>query len=144
MLGRRQFRCAVRPLLAFRALCEIALERPGARAVTRVDTDRTRVGWGRRPDPATRRIRSPKPRGGPTLPVREQLEPIWEDIRAELRRQAPDFKFHIWRDPLDLAGIEGSTLFVRAPEHIRSWVAERYLPLLREAAASSWRPGARV
>ena len=60
---------------------------------------------------------------------------IWDDIRAELRRQTPDFKFHIWLDPLELAGIRGHTLYVRAPEHIRTSVAERYLPLLRRAAA---------
>ena len=64
----------------------------------------------------------------------EQLEPIWEGIRDELRREAPDFQFHIWLEPLELAGAEGSTLYVRAPEHIRTWVAERYVPLLRHAA----------
>jgi chromosomal replication initiator protein len=56
-------------------------------------------------------------------------------MRDELRRQTPDFKFHIWLEPLELAGMDGHTLFVRAPEHIRSWVGDRYLPLLRSAAA---------
>ena len=56
-------------------------------------------------------------------------------MRDELRRQTPDFKFHIWLEPLELAGMDGNRLFVRAPEHIRSWVGERYLPLLRSAAA---------
>ncbi|HEX2233208.1 MAG TPA: chromosomal replication initiator protein DnaA [Thermoleophilaceae bacterium] len=65
----------------------------------------------------------------------DQLEPIWREMRDELRRQTPDFKFHIWLEPLELAGMDGNTLFVRAPEHIRSWVGERYLPLLRRAAA---------
>jgi chromosomal replication initiator protein len=67
--------------------------------------------------------------------MREQLEPIWNEIREELRQEIPDFKFHIWLEPLDLAAIEGGTLFIRAPEHIRTWVGERYLPLLRAAAA---------
>jgi chromosomal replication initiator protein len=66
--------------------------------------------------------------------VPEQLEPIWREMRDELRRQTPDFKFHIWLEPLELAGMDGHTVFVRAPEHIRSWVGERYLPLLRRAA----------
>jgi chromosomal replication initiator protein len=65
--------------------------------------------------------------------VREQLEPVWNRVRAELRREVPDFKFHIWLEPLDLAAIEGNTVFVRAPEHIRGWVCERYLPVLRAA-----------
>jgi chromosomal replication initiator protein len=60
---------------------------------------------------------------------------IWDDIRDELRRETPDFKFHIWLEPLQLAAVRGSTVYVRAPEHIRTSVAERYLPLLRRAAA---------
>jgi chromosomal replication initiator protein len=67
--------------------------------------------------------------------VPEQLESIWESITVELRREAPDFKFHIWLGPLRPAAIRGRTLFVKAPEHIRAWVSERYLPLLRDAAS---------
>ncbi len=64
-----------------------------------------------------------------------QLDQLWDDIRDELRRETPPFKFHIWLEPLELAGVSGKTLYVRAPEHIRTSVAERYLPLLRRAAA---------
>jgi chromosomal replication initiator protein len=67
--------------------------------------------------------------------VPAQPEEIWDDIRDELRRETPDFKFHIWLEPLQLAAVRGSTVYVRAPEHIRTSVAERYLPLLRRAAA---------
>jgi chromosomal replication initiator protein len=66
--------------------------------------------------------------------VPAQLDQLWDDIRDELRRETPDFKFHIWIEPLSLAGVRGKTLYVRAPEHIRTSVAERYLPLLRRAA----------
>ena len=48
----------------------------------------------------------------------------------------PDFKFHIWLSPLELAAVEGRTLSIRAPEHIRTSVGERYLPLLRRAAGA--------
>ena len=65
-----------------------------------------------------------------------QPDEIWDDIRGELRKETPDFKFHIWIDPLELAGVHGLTVYVRAPEHIRMSVAERYLPLLRRAAAA--------
>ena len=64
------------------------------------------------------------------------LDEIWDDIREELRRETPDFKFHIWLEPLQLAAVRGNTVYVRAPEHIRTSVAERYLPLLRRAAAA--------
>ena len=64
------------------------------------------------------------------------LNQLWESIRTELRRETPDFKFHIWIEPLELAAVREHTLFVRAPDHIRTSVAERYLPLLRRAAAN--------
>ena len=67
-----------------------------------------------------------------------QPDEIWDDIRDELRRETPDFKFHIWLEPLELAAVRGSTVYVRAPEHIRTSVAERYLPLLRRAAATRY------
>ena len=65
-----------------------------------------------------------------------QPDEIWDDIRDELRRETPEFKFHIWLEPLQLAAVRGSTVYIRAPEHIRTSVAERYLPLLRRAAAA--------
>jgi chromosomal replication initiator protein len=68
--------------------------------------------------------------------VPAQLDELWDDIRRELRRETPDFKFHIWLEPLKLAGIHGHTLYVHAPDHIRTSVTERYLPLLRRAAAA--------
>jgi chromosomal replication initiator protein len=67
--------------------------------------------------------------------VSASLAQIWDDIRDQLRSETPDFKFQIWIEPLELAGVRGNTLYVRAPEHIRTSVAERYLPLLRRAAA---------
>ena len=70
--------------------------------------------------------------------MREQVEPIWERIRDELRREVPDFKFHMWVEPLELAAVQQHTLFVRAPDHIRTWVRDRYLPLVRTAAARAF------
>jgi len=76
--------------------------------------------------------------------VREQLDPIWDRIRDELRRDVADFKFHIWLDPLELAGVEGRTLYVRAPDHIRTWVCDRYLSVLSAAATRGFRSDAVV
>ena len=39
------------------------------------------------------------------MPV--QLDQLWDDIRAELRSETPDFKFHIWIEPLELAALRG-------------------------------------
>jgi chromosomal replication initiator protein len=89
------------------------------------------------------------------LAVPAELENTWDLVRAELRRQVPDFKFHIWLEPLELAHVQGWTLYIRAPEHIRTSVTERYLPLVRRTAertfheqasveivAADWRPSA--
>jgi len=76
--------------------------------------------------------------------VPEELERIWNAVREELRGEAPDFQFHIWLEPLELAGIDGRTLYVRAPEHIRTWVGERYLPLVRSAAVRGFHEHATV
>jgi chromosomal replication initiator protein len=73
-----------------------------------------------------------------------QLDQIWDEIREELRRETPDFKFHIWLAPLELAAVRGRTLYVRAPDHIRTSVSERYLPLLRRAAVARFDRGALI
>ena len=62
-----------------------------------------------------------------------QLDQLWDEIREDLRRETPDFKFQIWLEPLEPAGLEANILYVRAPDHIRTSVRERYLPLLRQA-----------
>jgi chromosomal replication initiator protein len=64
-----------------------------------------------------------------------QPDQLWDDIREALRRETTDFKFQIWLEPLELAALRGHALYVRAPEHIRTSVAERYVPLLRRVAS---------
>jgi chromosomal replication initiator protein len=76
--------------------------------------------------------------------VSAEPDQTWDAVRAELRRRAPEVKFRTWLEPLELAGVKGGVLYVRAPEHIRSWVGERYLPLVREAAATVVGTGASV
>jgi chromosomal replication initiator protein len=76
--------------------------------------------------------------------VPEQLVPIWQRITSDLRREVPDFQFHIWLEPLEPVAVVGGTLHLRAPEHIRTWVGERYLPLLRASAERVLGPSAGV
>jgi len=65
--------------------------------------------------------------------VPDELETIWDAVRRELRRDVTDFTYHLWLEPLEPAGCDGGTLYVRAPEHIRSWVRDRYTTVLRDA-----------
>ena len=76
--------------------------------------------------------------------MREELASTWSKVRDELRQDVPDFKFHMWLEPLELAGVEGQTLYVRAPEHLRTWVRDRYLPAIRLAAGRALGPQAVV
>lgn len=64
----------------------------------------------------------------------QQLNATWERVRQQLRREVTDFTFHLWLDPLELAHNTQTRLFVRAPDHIRGWVRERYLHLLTVSA----------
>jgi chromosomal replication initiator protein len=59
-----------------------------------------------------------------------------------MRSAVPDVTFHIWLDPLELAEVRGTVLYVRAPDHIRTWVRDRYLSTVSDAARSGFRPDA--
>jgi len=65
-------------------------------------------------------------------------------VREELRRDVPDFKFHIWVEPLKLVSVRGTALSVSAPDHVRTWVRDRYLPLVIAAAQRGFHPQATV
>ena len=82
-----------------------------------------------------------------------ELVAVWDAVQRELRAEVTEVTFHIWLRPLTPAALLGGTLFVTAPEHIRSWVQERFGPMLRKAAGrggvrgveivdSDWRPPA--
>ncbi len=78
------------------------------------------------------------------LPEREELGLIWNRVREELRADVADFTFHIWLDPLRLAAVRDTAVFVRAPDHIRSWVRDRYSNQLQVAVRRGYRPDATV
>src|SRR3954466_15014252 len=67
-------------------------------------------------------------------PPQNELDSIWDAVQRELRSEVTEVTFHIWLQPLEPAALLGGTLFVRAPEHIRTWVEERFRPLLAVAA----------
>lgn len=71
----------------------------------------------------------------PVMPAAPADSETWEPIRAELERSVPDFKFHIWIEPLELVGRERGVLYVRAADHIRTWVRDRYSHLIAEVAS---------
>lgn len=45
----------------------------------------------------------------------------------------PESTFGMWLSPLQLVGADESTLFLTAPDGIRTWLERRYSALIREA-----------
>ncbi len=65
-------------------------------------------------------------------------------MREELRADVADFTFHIWLEPLQLAAVRDTVVFVCAPDHIRTWVRDRYASQLQAAVRRGYRPDATV
>ncbi len=63
----------------------------------------------------------------------QNLDALWEDVQRRLRSAVPESTFKIWLEPLRAVGAQGATLYLTAPDGIRSWVERRYTSLLREA-----------
>ena len=67
-------------------------------------------------------------------PPSGELASVWDAVQRALRSEVTEVTFHIWLQPLEPAALLGGTLYVRAPDHIRTWVEERFRPLLAAAA----------
>jgi len=63
----------------------------------------------------------------------QNVDALWEEVRQRLRSAVPRSTFDIWLAPLRPVGAQDVTLYLTAPEGIRTWVERRYSPLLREA-----------
>jgi hypothetical protein len=102
--------------------------------------------------PHAKRKRQPNPaaffrtdRGGdlvrPALPADADG---WAPIAGVLRQEIDDDKFDAYLAPLQLVAEQGDTLYVRAPDHARTWVRDRYLGLVNDAAREVRGPAAVV
>ena len=60
----------------------------------------------------------------------QDLDALWEDVQRRLRLAVPESTFKIWLEPLRAVGIQGTTLYLAAPDGIQTWVERRYAPLL--------------
>jgi chromosomal replication initiator protein len=67
-------------------------------------------------------------------PDLHHLGRAWGAVSAAARRELSEVTYHVWLAPLEPAAITDGVLYVRAPDTIRTWVSERYAPLLRDAA----------
>jgi chromosomal replication initiator protein len=64
----------------------------------------------------------------------DDLSEVWDAVVGAARSELTDATFHIWIEPLEPAGRAGDVLYVRAPDHIRTWVEDRFAGVLGRAA----------
>ena len=58
---------------------------------------------------------------------------LWRRVREQLESALPSSTFRLWLDPLRVVSVQGSTLFVAAPQAVRAWVERRYADQVRAA-----------
>jgi chromosomal replication initiator protein len=62
---------------------------------------------------------------------RQSLDAIWLEIQGQLRESVPDSTFKLWLEPIQAVGAQGKTLYLAAPDGIRTWVERRYSSLIK-------------
>ncbi len=77
-------------------------------------------------------MRPPDPHDIPTDPAQ-----VWELADRRLQSSVPDSTYRLWLEPISVVGAHGETLYLRAPDTIRSWVERRYASLITDAVASA-------
>ncbi|MDX6626373.1 MAG: chromosomal replication initiator protein [Solirubrobacterales bacterium] len=75
---------------------------------------------------------------------RHELDALWQATQDRLRASVPESTFRLWLEPLKATGADGETLYLSAPEGIRTWAERRYAALIAEALADSGTPLRRV
>jgi len=63
----------------------------------------------------------------------DELTMLWRQVRNELAAALPGSTFKLWIDPVRAVSTQGSTLYLSAPDAIRSWVERRYAGHLTSA-----------
>jgi chromosomal replication initiator protein len=69
------------------------------------------------------------------------LDRAWNAIVVEAQRRIADPAWTTWLSVLRPVGLEQGVLEVHAPDHARSWVSSRLVPLLQDCAQRALGPG---
>jgi len=73
----------------------------------------------------------------PDEPTKSDLDALWRTVRAQLEASLPKTTFELWLDPLTVVGADGDTLYLSAPDSIRTWTERRYAGVIRQALAET-------
>jgi chromosomal replication initiator protein len=68
-------------------------------------------------------------------PASDELTTVWQRVTEELRASLPPSTYRLWLEPLRPVSVAGSTLHLRAPASVRTWVERRYAPRVLDAVA---------
>ena len=60
----------------------------------------------------------------------EPVSDLWNSVRSQLSASLPESTYRMWLAPLRPASRRGNTLFLDAPESVRTWVEKRYSDLI--------------
>ncbi|HMI81559.1 MAG TPA: chromosomal replication initiator protein DnaA, partial [Solirubrobacterales bacterium] len=71
---------------------------------------------------------------------RTELDAFWRAAQERLKASVPESTYRLWLEPLEVAGAEGETLYLTAPERVRAWSRLRYSSLIAEALAEGDSP----
>ncbi len=66
----------------------------------------------------------------------DHLDALWRATQDRLRASVPESTYRLWLEPLQAIGIDGETLYLTAPERVRTWAERRYTALIGEALKS--------
>lgn len=58
---------------------------------------------------------------------------LWREVGRSLNSSLPESTFRMWLAPLEPVGRRGQTLFLQAPESVRTWAEKRYGDLILHA-----------
>ena len=63
---------------------------------------------------------------------RQSLDAIWREAQERLRESVPESTFKLWLEPIRAVGAQAETLYLSAPDGIRTWVERRYSTLISD------------
>ncbi|HMT04370.1 MAG TPA: chromosomal replication initiator protein DnaA [Solirubrobacterales bacterium] len=78
-----------------------------------------------------------RPGSQKSLPGSARAVREWEDIQPFLRKRLFESAWQMWISPIKPAAVRGSTLYLEAPDTIRTWVERRYSQVIAESLQES-------
>lgn len=66
---------------------------------------------------------------------RDSLSELWLAVVSQLKSSLPESTYRMWLAPLEPTGQRGETLFLQAPESVRTWAEKRYGNMILHAVS---------